>query len=112
MTGRRRGTHRSAAQELRLELAQLGRRRGAELVAQPRAQVLVDPERLGPVAARDEDPHEEDVGVLAERRRGDELAGTALARRELGTADPERHRRLALERGKADVLEPATVLLG
>ena len=49
--------------------------------------------------------------ALAKRLASDELAGDALAGRELGTADPQGDGRVALQRRAADLLKAPAVLL-
>ena len=95
-----------------LELAQLGCGGGAELVAQALAELLVDAQRLGAVAAGDEDLHQQRVSALAVGRELDELAGGALAGGELGAADAERDGGVALERGDVDLVQPLAELVG
>src|SRR4030081_2158343 len=49
--------------------------------------------------------------AFAKRLQGLGFAGHAFAWCQLGPPDPERNRRVALERGASDLLQPATVFL-
>ena len=64
----------SALEQPLLEVAELRRRCGAELVAQSWRSSFVDPQRLGAVAAGGEDLHEQRVPALAVGRELDQLA--------------------------------------
>ena len=66
-----------------LELAEFGCRCGAELVAEALAELFVDAEGFGFVAAGGEDFHEQRVSVFAVGRELDEFACGALAGGEL-----------------------------
>ena len=89
--------------------AQLGRRRGAELLAQQHAQLLERLERLGLVAARGVRPHQQRVAGLAERRQIHELAGGQLRAQRSVAAQGERRLGQQLERLEPLLLLPAPV---
>jgi hypothetical protein len=87
-----------------LEFAEFGCGGGAELVAESLAELFVDAEGFGAVAAGGEDLHEQRVSAFAVGRELDELACSAFAGRELGAADAECDGGVALERTDVDLL--------
>ena len=94
-----------------MHLPDRGAGRGAELLAQAHAQVVVDAQRLGGVAACGQRLHQHAVAALAERRRRDDRARRALGRADPGAAQLERRRAHALERAQAHLLDVAAALL-
>ena len=85
--------------------------RDAELVAQQRAQPLVDAQGLDEVALRLAHAHQQQVAALAEGRELDQLLRGALGRRQLGAADREAGVAAQLARLEAELLEPAPRIL-
>src|SRR5258708_7349153 len=68
---------RSALEQLQLESFGLRRRPHAELIDEPRPDVLVDPQRFGPVAAGRVKAHQVAVAGLTEGLQGHQLFGVA-----------------------------------
>ena len=62
-----------------LEFAEFGCGGGAELVAESLAELFVDPEGFGAVAAGSEDPHQQRVAMFSVWGEFDEFAGDAFA---------------------------------
>ena len=83
----------------------------AELVAQQRAQPLVDAQRLDEVALRLAHAHQQQVAALAEGRELHQLLGGALGRRQLGAADRQAGVAAQLARLQPELLEPAPRIL-
>ena len=77
-------------EHLLVEGTQLGRRCGAQLLAQQHAQVLERLECLGLVAASGVCPHQQGVAGLAERRQIHELAGGELRSQRSVAAERQR----------------------
>ena len=113
---RRRGDamhgRRLAAQDA-LEHGHRGRPgRRAQLLAQQRAQLLERAQRLGRVAGRLVDLHQQPVRGLPERRRGDRRARRLLGRAELAAALAQPGLGERLERAQPDRLQFAALLGG
>jgi len=84
------------------------RRSDAEVLAQLRAQRLVDEQRLGAVAFAVERLHEDPVAGLAIRLELDELSSHADRRRQLRAANAERRGGVGLERAQLELTEATT----
>jgi hypothetical protein len=100
-----------AGEQPAVQLLHLRRRRGAQLLAQQHAQLVVHPQRLGDVPCTAKRLHQEAVTGLAERRAGDQLPARALGRAEPGSTLSEPAARQPLERLELELLElpPARV---
>ena len=85
--------------------------RDAELVAQQRAQPLVDAQRLDEVALRLAHAHQQQVAALAEGRQLHQLLGRPLGVRELGAAHRQAGVGAQLARLQAELLQPPPRLL-
>ena len=82
----------------------------SELLAEPAAERVVDEERLGSVAARDERLHQEAVPALAVGSAGDQASRGALGRVELAPADLDAGTADELQRTDEDLSEPLPLL--
>ena len=101
----------SRRQQALVERGDLRRRRRPELVAQQHAQLVVDAQRLGDVAARRERLHQRAVARLAVGLAPDQRARRPLGRRQLGRPEPQRRARERLERVRAQRLELGAALV-
>ncbi len=94
-----------------VERGDLRRRRRPQLVAQQHAQLVVDAQRLGDVAARGERLHQRAVGGLAVGLARDQGARRALGRRQLARPEPQRRARERLQGVGVQRLELPAALL-
>ena len=89
----------------------VGRRGRAELVAQQHAQLVVDPQRLGEVAARRQQLHLHRVAGLAVRLALDQRPRRAVGGRQLAAAQPQRRAGQRLQRVGVQPVELGALLV-
>ena len=87
------------------------RGRRAELVAQQHAQLVVDAQRLGDVAARRQQLHQHRVARLAVRLALDQAARGAVGGGQLARPEPQRRARQRLERVGVQPVERGPLLV-
>ena len=94
-----------------MQAAHSARRGDAKLVAQPDAQILEDPQRLGGIAARGEHLHQGLVGGLAVWLALDDAAGERLDALQRRTAQREADVDGHLDERREQIGEPAPALV-
>ena len=104
------GRRRVAAQQPRVERHHGRPGRRAELVAQQLAQLVERAQRLGGVARRLVDLHQQPVRGLAERRQPDRGARGVLGGVELAAAEPQPRLAERLQRAQAQALDLAAAV--
>ena len=94
-----------------MQRGDVGRRGRAELVAQQHAQLVVDPQRLGEVAARRQQLHQQRVAGLAVRLALDQRPRRAVGGRQLAAAQPQRRAGQRLQRVGVQPVELGALLV-
>ena len=110
-SGRRRGRRLVLHQQPVVQRGDVGRRGRAELVAQQHAQLVVDPQRLGEVAARRQQLHQQRVAGLAVRLALDQRPRRAIGGRQLAAAQPQRRAGQRLQRVGVQPVELGALLV-
>src|ERR1051326_3886567 len=86
-------------------------RRGAEVVSETDAKLLVHPHRLHDVALPFEGPHQQAVPGFAVGRACNQPPSRLDRNRQLGSSNPEPDARVTLDRSEVDLLKPAAIVV-